>query len=225
MRKLIILSAILMMGSTAFGQFRSVNRLAFESNVGFSIAHGDIAPSRIGAALQVGGVYSLLRSMGIGFYVNYASLASRTDTYRRSFESNVIGFQMDYHINIPQLLTDYPQTFPVSPYFRVSVGYDIAQPIDVNFGGYDDIYPETEAVVESSTYTALTIPTVVGAYFRLNQYADLNLKLNYVYANTDMIDGHDPGVLGNRYKDSYSMIMIGVRMKSWDRRRPHITGR
>ena len=161
------------------------------------------------------------------FYVNYASLASRTDAYDRGFESDVIGFQLDYHINIPQLLTDYPQTFPVSPYFRVSVGYDIAQPTFVDYGVADNrtTYPIPANVVESSTYTALTIPTVVGAYFRLNQYADLNLKLNYVYANEDMIDGHDPAVLGNRYKDSYSMIMIGVRMKSWDRRRPHITGR
>ena len=160
--------------------------------------------------------------------VSAVLMSSRADKYGRSFASTVFGFQMDYHINIPQLLTDYPQTFPVSPYFRVSVGYDIVMPSEVSYGnftGRTDVYPIPESEVVSSTYSALTVPTVFGAYFRLNQYADINLKMNYVYSNTDMVDGHDATAVGNRYKDSYSMIMIGVRMKSWDRRRPHITGR
>lgn len=202
-----------------------MNRLSFESNVGFAISHTDVAPSAIGVGLQLGGVYSFLRTMGISASVNYSSLASREDIYGRSFETTVFGFQVDYHVNIPQLLTDYPQSFPISPYARVGVGYDFSMPSEVSFGQASGAYSYSAAVAESSTYSALTIPTTVGAYFRLNQYADINLKLNYVYTDSDLIDGHLPDVVGNRYNDSYTMILVGVRMKSWDRRKPHITGR
>lgn len=225
MRKIVIIVALVVTAQLSYGQFRAVNRLSFESNIGFALTHGDVAPSTVGVGLQLGTVYSLLRSMGVGFSVNYSSLGSRTDQYNRSFKTTVFGFQMDYHINIPQLLTDYPQSFPVSPYFRIGVGYDFSLPTEVNFGDVSGAYDYTAASAESSTFTALTVPTVIGAFFRLNQYADINLKFNYVYADSDMMDGHSPPVIGNKYNDSYSMILVGVRMKSWDRRKPHITGR
>ena len=226
MKKLLVLVLFLGVVSIASAQFRSVNRLAFETSAGFSMSHTDIAPSGINAGLQFGAVYSLLRSMGIAFHVNYSSLGSRQDAYGRSFKSTVVGFQADYHINIPQLLTDYPQSFPVSPYFRLGVGYDISSPTEVIIPSqYRNVYAYPPAEPLSRSYRSLTIPTAFGAYFRLNQYADINFKFNYVYADSDMLDGHEPSVIANKYNDSYTMILIGARIKSWDRRRPHVTGR
>lgn len=205
-------------------QFRAVNRVAFETNMGFSVMHGDISPSAINVSMQLGASYALIRSMGICASLNYASLSSRVDKFDRSFSGSVIGFQVDYDINIPQLLTDYPQSFPVSPYVRIGAGYDIAQVTAVDFGGNDDLYALNANQVLNQSWRSITVPTTIGAYFRLNQYADLNLKINYVYSDSDMVDGHEPSIIGNKYNDSYSMIMVGVRMKSWDRRKPHITG-
>lgn len=207
-------------------QFRAVNRLSFETNMGFSLIHGDLAPSAINVSMQLGAGYSFLRSMGICGAVNYASLSCTGDQYGRSFSGSVVGFQFDYEINIPQLLTDYPQTFPISPYIRFGAGYNIAQISSLNFNGIGaPIYPLTEQQVMAQSYKSLTIPTTIGAYFRLNSYADINLKINYVYCDSDMIDGNQPVIIGNQYNDSYTMLMVGVRIKSWDRRKPHITGR
>lgn len=215
------------MGLSVQAQFRAVNRLSFEGNIGFTLSHTDVTPSTIGVGMQIGATYSLLRSMGLSFSVNYASLGSRLDQYNRMFKSTVTGFQVDYHINIPQLLSDYPQSFPVSPYFRIGAGYDISQPLQVEFGSQrvERLNPYPKSQILSQSFRTITVPTSVGAYFRLNQYADINFKLNYIYADSDLIDGHEPAVIGNKYNDSYSMILIGIRMKSWDRRRPHVTGR
>ncbi|MFY0675217.1 MAG: hypothetical protein JXQ87_17610 [Bacteroidia bacterium] len=224
MKKAVFLMVLMSASILASAQFRAVNRLSFETNVGFSLVHGDIAPSSVNVAMQLGAGYALLRSMSICGSVNYASLAA-SDRYERSFTGTVVGFQVDYEINIPQLLTDYPQSFPVSPYIRFGAGYDIASITNVSYGTVGEIYDEEPGAIMAQSWQTLTVPTTIGAYFRLNSYADINLKINYVYADSDRVDGHVPRVVGNQYNDSYSMIMVGVRMKSWDRRRPHITGR
>ncbi len=224
MKRAVIVMVLL--ASTLFvsAQFRAVNRLSFETNVGFSLVHGDIAPSAVNVSMQLGAGYALLRSMSVCGSVNYASL-SASDRYERSFTGTVVGFQFDYEINIPQLLTDYPMSFPVSPYIRFGAGYDIANITSLSYGTVPGIYNRTTGEVMAQSWTSLTVPTTIGAYFRLNSYADVNLKINYVYSDSDEVDGHVPLVVGNQYNDSYTMIMVGVRMKSWDRRRPHITGR
>jgi hypothetical protein len=224
MKKAVFVMVLMSATIVASAQFRAVNRLSFETNVGFSMVHGDIAPSAVNVSMQLGAGYALLRSMSICGSVNYASL-SASDRYERSFTGTVVGFQVDYEINIPQLLTDYPQSFPVSPYIRFGAGYDIASITSLSYGGVGGIYDREPGQVMAQSWQSLTVPTTIGAYFRLNSYADINLKINYVYADSDMVDGHLPLVVGNQYNDSYSMIMVGVRMKSWDRRRPHITGR
>ena len=227
MKRAVLLMVLIASLGSAHAQFRSVNRLAFETNMGLSLVHGDVSPSSINVAMQLGASYSLIRSMAVCASLNYASLSSQQDRYERSFIGTVVGFQIDYDINIPQLLTDYPQRFPVSPYVRIGAGYDIAQIRDVSYGLVIDdrsTYPVTQEEVLSQSWRSITVPTTIGAYFRLNSYADINLKLNYVYADSDMVDGHRPAIVGNKYNDSYSMIMVGVRMKSWDRRRPHISG-
>ena len=227
MKKALFIPILVMVALVSQAQFRAVNRVSFESNVGFSLMHGDIAPSSINVCLQLGVNYALLRSMSICGAVNYLSFSSTGDEYGRSSAGSIIGFQFDYEINIPQLLTDYPQTFPVSPYIKFGAGYNIAQVTELSYGDIAGtaIYPESPNKITSQSHGSLMIPTTIGAYFRLNSYADINLKINYVYADSDEIDGHVPIVVGNQYSDSYSMIMVGIRMKSWDRRRPHITGR
>lgn len=217
---MVLMSATILVSA----QFRAVNRLSFETNVGFSMVHGDIAPSAVNVSMQLGAGYALLRSMSVCGSVNYASLGA-ADRYERNFTGSVVGFQIDYEINIPQLLTDYPQSFPVSPYIRFGAGYDIASITSLSYGTAERVYDRPVGQVLAQSWQSLTVPTTIGAYFRLNSYADINLKINYVYADSDMVDGHLPLVVGNQYNDSYSMIMVGVRMKSWDRRRPHITGR
>ncbi|MGB0429200.1 MAG: hypothetical protein ACPGLV_01915 [Bacteroidia bacterium] len=224
MKRAVFVMVLMVSTLLVSAQFRAVNRLSFESNVGFSLVHGDIAPSGVNVSMQLGAGYALLRSMSICGSVNYASL-SASDRYERNFAGTIVGFQFDYEINIPQLLTDYPMSFPVSPYVRFGAGYDIARITSLSYGNVGGVYPDPVGEVTSQSHGSLTVPTTIGAYFRLNSYADINLKINYVYADSDMMDGHNPLVVGNQYKDSYSMIMVGVRMKSWDRRRPHITGR
>lgn len=224
MKKAVFVTVLVSFAFWSTAQFRSVNRLSFETNVGFSMVHGDIAPSAVNVSMQLGAGYALLRSMSICGSVNYASLGA-SDRYERSFMGTVVGFQVDYEINIPQLLTDYPQSFPVSPYIRFGAGYDIASIGAISYGTASGKYDKSTGEVMAQSWQSLTIPTTIGAYFRLNSYADINLKINYVYADSDMVDGHVPLVIGNQYNDSYSMIMVGVRMKSWDRRKPHITGR
>ncbi|MBI3141317.1 MAG: hypothetical protein HYZ16_00670 [Bacteroidetes bacterium] len=226
MKKAVFVMVLCVTVLSANAQFRAVNRLSFETNMGFSLVHGDVAPSAINVGMQLGTAFAFLRSMSLCGAVNYATLSSTGDKYGRSFSGSVVGFQVDYEINIPQLLTDYPQTFPVSPYIRFGAGYDIAQINSLNFAGIGaPIYPESPTAIMAQSYKSLTIPTTIGAFFRLNSYADINLKINYVYVDSDMVDGHQPVIIGNQYNDSYSMILVGVRMKSWDRRKPHITGR
>jgi len=224
MRKAVLLMVLMSVAYLSNAQFRAVNRLSFETNMGFSLVHGDIAPSKINVSMQLGAGYALLRSMSVCGSVNYASLGA-SDKYGRSFAGTIVGFQFDYEINIPQLLTDFPQSFPVSPYIRFGAGYDIASINSLSYGTVPGVYGTSPNAIMAQSWKSLTIPTTIGAYFRLNSYADINVKINYVYADSDEIDGHVPLTIGNQYNDSYSMIMVGVRMKSWDRRKPHITGR
>jgi hypothetical protein len=165
--------------STYFGELNYNNKI----NDGFSQLNAGIEArllNRIGARVEA--TYFTLKGNDTN-----APDSSFQKQRNLSFQSKNIQLQLNAIYYLKPYQGDYYRRWIFDPYLVSGVGYLHYSPTAELAG---ERYSLREAKTEGEEYKkwAITVPIGIGAKFRINEFANVNLEIAYNYALTDRLD-------------------------------------
>lgn len=182
------------------------NRWSLEPTGGVSFGHFDleteISPVYGGnLRYALTPVFSLQANFLMGSFEDNGE-----DPFGRTFQNDYMQYALRSNIHLLRPFQFDAITKKINPFLIVGIGRlhnDVSGVVDrppsftgTNYSGEDLIYVFGG-----------------GLRFYLGSSFDLLLQYEYNYTNSDLIDGYNEPMIGNRFNDSYSFAMLGLAFK------------